>query len=148
MPLSSAPRILVADDEKMIARMWQIILSSSGFDVAICFDGLEALESARVWRPHVFLTDLAMPRLDGIDAALRVRRLLPGCRIIILSASSEGCGDVELIRKQQLEYLQKPVAPATLLETIRALLATEEAVRTKMGPGRVTLPTHALRRRR
>ena len=60
--------------------------------------------------------------MDGVHAALRVHKLLPGCVIVILSASSEGSEELKLIRKYHLEYIQKPVPPGVLIERLQVML--------------------------
>jgi CheY-like chemotaxis protein len=102
----SALRILVADDEVMIAQMWEIIFRQLGFQVAVCFDGRAAIRKARTWHPDLVVTDMAMPRMDGVHAALRVHK--PGCAIVILSASSEGSEELKLIRRHHLGTFISP----------------------------------------
>ena len=141
------PKILIADDEQMIARMWKVIFRQLGFQVAVCFDGRQAITKARAWHPDLFVTDMQMPRVDGVEAALRVHKLLPGCAIVILSASSEESDALKLIRKHHLEYIQKPVPPGVLIGRLQELL--HPAARgAKIGTGRVTIADAARRRAR
>ena len=141
----SAPKALIADDETVIARMWEIIFSQLGFQVAVCFDGREALRKARTWHPDLFVTDMAMPRMDGVQAALRVHKLLPGCAIVILSASSEGSNEVNLIRQHHIEYIQKPVPPGVLIERLETLLHVS-VLPPKIGVRSVSIPDFSQRR--
>ena len=145
--LASTPKILIADDETTIAQMWEIIFSQLGFEVAVCFDGREAISKARRWHPDLFVTDMQMPRMNGVEAALRVHKLLPGCAIMILSASSEGSDELILIRKHHFEYIQKPVSPSVLIGKLRALMPPA-ALPPKIGVGRVTIDIYAHRRTR
>jgi len=145
--LPSSPKILIADDEKTIAQMWGIIFSHLGFEVAVCFDGREAIRMARLWHPDLFVTDMQMPRMDGVEAALRIHKLLPGCGIVILSASSDGSDELKLIRKCHLEYIPKPVTPSVLIDRVQALLPTA-ALPPKIGVRRVTVEDHAHRHTR
>jgi CheY-like chemotaxis protein len=137
------PKILIADDEPTIARMWEIIFSQLGFQVVVCFDGHEALKRARTWHPDLFVTDIQMPHMNGVQAALRVHKLFPACAIVIVSASSEISDELTLIRRHHLAYLQKPVAPSLLIGRLEEMLAPPGG---KIGPGRVTLADYAQRR--
>ena len=81
-------RALIADDDvdvRMLLRRW--LERHGSFDVvAEAGDGVAALDAARRLRPEVAVLDLAMPRMDGLEAAAAIRRLLPGTRIVVRSA--------------------------------------------------------------
>jgi CheY-like chemotaxis protein len=66
-------RILVADDNHDIADMLTLLLKLSGYCVETAYDGVEAIELAHEFRPSVVLLDINMPRLDGYEAAKRIR---------------------------------------------------------------------------
>src|SRR4051794_19881721 len=75
-------RILVVDDDRSLASLLHLLLSSEGHDVAMVHDGREALESIRRDPPDLVLTDLDMPGVDGHELCRRLRedpatRLLP-----------------------------------------------------------------------
>jgi CheY-like chemotaxis protein len=72
-----AHRILVVDDEHIIADTLAIILRQNGFDAAVAYNGLTAIEKARTWHPDLLLSDLVMPDTDGIEAASQILRFLP-----------------------------------------------------------------------
>ncbi|HXC43237.1 MAG TPA: response regulator, partial [Candidatus Dormibacteraeota bacterium] len=59
-------RILVVDDEPQITRVLRTTLSAQGYDIRVANDGEMALELMKNWTPHVVVTDLAMPNLDGV----------------------------------------------------------------------------------
>jgi CheY-like chemotaxis protein len=66
-PMSKTPkRVLVVEDEQALNAAYKIILEKGGYDVAIAFDGNEALESVKAQTPDIILLDLKMPRMDGI----------------------------------------------------------------------------------
>jgi CheY-like chemotaxis protein len=114
-------RILIADDEHTIADTLAIILEMNGFEARTAYDGREAVELARHWRPHILLTDLLMPGMGGIEAVIEICRMLPDCRVVLLS----GVGSVgELTHELQrrgfgFEILRKPIPPEELLQTLR-----------------------------
>ena len=116
-------RVLVADDEKVIADTLKLILSGAGYDVAVTYDGIAALEKAERWAPDVFLSDVFMPGLSGIDAAIEICRRLPNCRVLLVS----GQASLQELRREiqskchRFEVLSKPVHPTELLARLREL---------------------------
>ena len=79
-------RVLVVDDEQAIADTLAAILGQSGYETLAGYSGKMAIEMARSFRPHVLLTDVAMPGMTGIEAAAKVREILPACKVLLYSA--------------------------------------------------------------
>jgi two-component system, OmpR family, KDP operon response regulator KdpE len=77
-------RILVVDDEPQITRVLRTTLTSQGYDIRVANDGEMALELMKNWSPHVVVTDLAMPHLDGVGLCRQIR-LVSQVPIIVLS---------------------------------------------------------------
>lgn len=78
-------RILVADDSKNAADILGMFLRIEGFEVAVTYDGEEAVERAAEFSPQLAFLDLGMPRLDGFGAARAIRKLFPDIKIAALS---------------------------------------------------------------
>lgn len=118
------PRVLVADDEKIIADTLKLILIGEGYDVSVAYDGIAAVKKANEWSPDLFLTDVIMPRLSGIDAAIEVCKCLPDCRVLVFS----GQANLKDIRREieskcrRFEVLLKPIHPTELIFHIRKML--------------------------
>jgi CheY-like chemotaxis protein len=115
-------RVLIADDEQIIADTLQMILSQHGFEVAVAYGGEAAIEKASQWRPGIFLCDVVMPDVNGIEAAIQVRALLPECRILLLSGQA-GVHDLlqeARVRGHEFELLLKPLHPSELLDHLRS----------------------------
>jgi len=72
------PKVLVADDERVIADTLAMILNQSGFEARAVYSGEKALELAATFAPDMMISDVIMADLNGIDAAIRIRALLPG----------------------------------------------------------------------
>src|SRR5262249_14328726 len=111
-------RIAVADDERDIREYLQEVLPRLGHQVVVAAsDGRQLVEAARSARPDLVITDIKMPGLDGIDAALALNQAGP-VPVVLLSAHD----DEELVRRASAEgvlaYLLKPISEADLKTTI------------------------------
>jgi CheY-like chemotaxis protein len=122
-PDKGATRVLVADDEHMIADTLRVILGRSGYDVGTAYNGIMAVEAARLWSPDIFLSDVIMPDMNGIDAAIRIRLIVPTCKILLFSGAANLRDLVEEARRSghYFEILAKPIHPTRLLERLRGL---------------------------
>src|ERR1700736_50326 len=114
-------RILVVDDDPMVATTVQRVLRPEGYEVDVALGGEAALEQARANRPDLVVLDLMMPGIDGLEVCRRLRAggTLP---ILMLTARS---GTADRVRGLDLgadDYLVKPFAYAELLARVRALL--------------------------
>ena len=115
-------RVLVADDEKLIADTLRMILAQSGFHAEAVYDGSSAIEKAEEWKPDILVCDVIMPDINGIDVAIRIRTLIPGCRILLLSGQA-GVNDLMRDAREQghqFDLLVKPVYPGDLLNLLRS----------------------------
>ena len=115
------PKVLVADDERVIADTLAIILNQSGFEATAVYTGEKAVEIARTLRPDMLISDVIMTDLNGIDAAIRIREMLPGCKILLFSGQASAADLLETARSQghDFEILAKPVHPQDLLAKLR-----------------------------
>ncbi len=119
------PRILVADDQRLVADMLVMILQQHGYESTAVYGGRLAVEKARQWRPGLFLSDISMPEVDGIQAAIEIHAMLPECTILLFSGDPS-CGDLvhdARRRGHSFEFLEKPIPSTTLLKRIRRLRA-------------------------
>jgi CheY-like chemotaxis protein len=116
------PKILVADDERVIADTLAMILNQSGFEARAVYSGEKALELASVFQPNMLISDVIMNDLNGIDAAIRIRQLLPTIKILLFSGQAATADLLEKARSQgyEFEILAKPVHPQDLLSKLRA----------------------------
>ena len=120
-PLKDDPRVLVVDDEELITETLREILRRAGFDVQIASDGWAALEVVPVFRPHYLLTDVLMPRMNGVELAIAVRKMFPETRIFLFSGQA-GISEILLNGKRQgfqFELIQKPIHPLKLIERLK-----------------------------
>ncbi len=116
------PKVLVADDERVIADTLAIILNQSGFEATAVYTGEKAVEIARSLKPDMLISDVIMTDLNGIDAAIRIREMLPGCKILLFSGQAATADLLDRARNQGHEFviLAKPVHPQDLLARLRS----------------------------
>jgi CheY-like chemotaxis protein len=117
----SKPKVLVVDDERVIADTLAIILNQAGFDASAVYTGNGAVEQAREIRPDLIISDVIMPDMNGIEAAINIRDFLPGCKILLFSGQAATANLLENARAQghEFEILAKPVHPSDLLAKLR-----------------------------
>ena len=123
MPDSTTkPKVLVADDERVIADTLAMILNQSGFEARAVYSGERALELAATLKPDMLISDVIMADLNGIDAAIRIRALLPQIKILLFSGQAATADLLEKARAQgyEFEILAKPVHPQDLLTKLRS----------------------------
>jgi CheY-like chemotaxis protein len=110
-------RVLVVDDEQVIADTLSIILNKAGFDASPVYTGTAAVESARTLQPDLIISDVIMPDMNGIEAAIQIRAFLPGCKILLFSGQAATADLLESARAKghEFEILAKPVHPQDLL---------------------------------
>ncbi|HLI76095.1 MAG TPA: response regulator, partial [Acidobacteriaceae bacterium] len=113
-----APRILVVDDETLIADTIVQILNRNGFIAEAAYSGSQAIQMAERYCPELVLSDVMMPHVDGVEAAIRIRELCPDTRIVLFSGQA---ATVEILarareRGHNFELLPKPIHPTQLIK--------------------------------
>lgn len=113
----------VVDDEDLIASTLELILISQGFDARSFMDPLDALRAAQTVSPVLLLTDVVMPKMNGIELANQIRQQWPLCRVLLSSGQGSTNELLAAARLQghHFEMLAKPVHPDVLLEKIKLL---------------------------
>lgn len=119
------PTILACDDEVFILRAVQMKLDRSGFDVITASNGAEALETLERTPVNLLITDLQMPRVDGLQliSQVRARRETAELPVILLTAKGFEYDEQQLAQKfPGLVLLAKPFSPRELLLRVNGLL--------------------------
>ena len=119
-------RILIGDDHSLVADGLKHLLEPEFDVVGIAFDGRALLEAAERLRPDVVLVDVAMPRLNGLDAGRRILASLPGTKVIHLTMNSDPVIQAEALSYGASAYLQKTVGRRSLVEAIYNAHGTSE----------------------
>ncbi|HTO97429.1 MAG TPA: response regulator [Myxococcales bacterium] len=111
-------RVVLVEDDRDLADVTQLALELEGLEVAVAYDGREALQVIERTRPHVVITDLIMPVLDGLQLIERIRST-PAIRSPVIAVSAVG-SRLRLARELgAAEALVKPVHPRELAECAR-----------------------------
>ena len=116
--------VLVVDDEPSITMTTAAILELNGFRTATANDGVAALELALKLRPDLVLSDVVMPRMNGVQLAIALREKLPATRILLFSGNAATADVLAGARRQghRFKLLSKPVPLEELLQAINAAL--------------------------
>ena len=119
---ATKPRVLVADDEQVIANTLAIILNQAGFEARAVYSGENALETIDEFQPNMLISDVIMTGMTGIEAAIKVRAKLPACKILLFSGQAATADLLEKARAHghEFEILAKPVHPTDLLAKLRS----------------------------
>ena len=122
MQAGKKPRVLVVDDEQVIADTLAKILDLNGYDASAVYTGTAAVESARSLQPDLIISDVIMPDMNGIEAAISIRGFLPSCKILLFSGQAATADLLENARAQghEFEILAKPVHPSDLLAKLKS----------------------------
>lgn len=120
---ASPMRVIIADDERIIADTLAMILKTQGFHAVPVYSGETAVEVARTLKPDVLISDLYMDELSGVEAAQAIVEILPDCRVLFITAQTT-LPDAALFRIQgrEFEVLQKPFRPEDLLRQLEDIL--------------------------
>jgi CheY-like chemotaxis protein len=115
------PKVLVLDDEHIIADSIAMILNRSGFDAVAHYDGASAIEFIHRECPDILLSDVVMPHINGVQVANQARMHCPGTRIVLISGNAATPNLLEQAGPggSPFEVLPKPIHPAHLLEILR-----------------------------
>ncbi len=113
-------RILIADDDPQILRALRITLTAKGYQIFTAADGAEAIAAAIDHHPDIFLIDLGMPKLDGIEVIHGIRGWSQA-PILVVSGRAGAADKVEALDAGADDYITKPFAVEELLARIRAL---------------------------
>ncbi|MBD5527970.1 MAG: response regulator transcription factor [Lachnospiraceae bacterium] len=113
--------ILVCDDDKEIVEAIDIYLREEGYQVYKAYDGEQAIELLSQQQIHLLIMDVMMPKMDGIEATLKIRKN-SSIPIIILSAKSEDTDKILGLNIGADDYVTKPFNPLELMARVKSNL--------------------------
>ena len=114
--------VFVIDDEELVADTIAMILRTNGYQALALYDSESAIEQLEVIKPQIVISDVSMPRMNGVQLAMFIRERYPDCRVLLLSGQAAMIDLVDEARGHGyvFEALQKPIPPADLLAKIAA----------------------------
>ena len=115
--------ILVVDDEHLIADSLVRILHGHGFNATARYNGTEAINQAATAPFDVLITDVVMDGMTGIDAAIEVCKVLPNCKVLLLSGNMRTGELLKGARERGYDFdiFAKPVHPSQIIEWLTAI---------------------------
>ena len=113
-------RILLVDDEPHVIRVMRLALQRCGYEIDEASNGEMALERIRQCEPHVMITDIDMPRMNGEQLCKEISRQMPDRKfvIIVLTARTELEHRVWSSKLEDLMFMEKPVSIRRLIERL------------------------------
>ncbi len=123
MNRSLRPRVLLADDHRMVAEGLKRLLSPEFDLVDVVEDGRALVAAAKKLRPDVIVADITMPHLNGIDALAQLKKDHPGVKVVFLTMHQDVAYACRALETGASGYVLKHSAPAELITAIRAALS-------------------------
>ncbi|MBX2893000.1 MAG: sigma-54-dependent Fis family transcriptional regulator [Saprospiraceae bacterium] len=123
-------KILIVDDEMPIRRTLRDILEFEGYDVDEASDGLECIAKVQKEKYDVVITDIKMPKMDGIEALERLQILSPEIPVIMVSGHGTIDTAVEAVKKGAFDFISKPPDLNRMLITVRNAIERADLVNT------------------
>ena len=119
------PKVLVIDDDPVIVELLRVNFEIEGFDVVVAADGPEGLARAASTKPDVILSDIMMPRMDGLEVVTKLKtgastRHIP---VILLSAKAQNAEVQQGLDAGADDYVTKPFDPLELIDRVNAVMA-------------------------
>lgn len=140
-------KILVVDDERVLVKGIKFNLENEGYQVQVGYDGEEAVELAREGRFDLIILDLMMPKIDGLQACMRIREF-SNVPVIMLTARSEDTDKIIGFECGADDYITKPFNILELKARVRALLrrsgaAVQKQIGEQLSLGHIRLDSGA-----
>jgi DNA-binding NarL/FixJ family response regulator len=119
------PRLLLADDHTLIAEACKHLLEPEFEVVGIVENGRTLVKAVMEEKPDIVVLDIAMPRMDGLDAGMRIKQLLPATKLVYLTMNMSPEVAAEAFRRGASAYVVKSSAASELITAIRRALVSE-----------------------
>jgi CheY-like chemotaxis protein len=122
-PVASVKRVLVVDDETHIANTLAALLRDRGYDAAVAYDAVSGLAQCETSPPDLIISDVVMPRMNGVELAMVAKQLYPACKVLLACELATSADFLKEAGKNgyDFEMVAKPVQLSDLLSRIAAL---------------------------
>ena len=117
--------ILIVDDEELILMGWKYALESAGYNVRTALTGINAISIAQRERPDIVITDLIMPKMNGVEICRKIKEKSPGTEVVLVS------GHPEEIKNFQTDFinaggmdllLKKPLSTDEIVGAVKVIM--------------------------
>jgi len=132
---SSKYTILVVDDEELIRRFIATFLSQLGYSSVTAMDGVDALDKMKENKIDAVITDIKMPKMDGILLTKQISTLYPGVPVMVMTAFDEEYSAGTAISLGAREFVKKPFSPDEFAIRLNKMIGDSETMR-RMGSGK------------
>lgn len=128
MSETTSQTVLVVEDDLSVQALIRKVLTAEGFAVEVANDGVDALSKIGESKPHLVISDVMMPQLDGVafTKALKSHPLTKDVPVVLVTAKSDTPSVVEGMRAGAFFYLSKPFKRDDLLATVRQALKSRK----------------------
>ncbi len=118
------PQVLVIDEDPAVANTLADVLNLSGFEATAGYTGAYAVELAGMRHFDLLVTAVVMADMNGVEAALEVQKLMPDCRVLLISGHPDALAILDAAKRRghHFDVLAKPIPPVVILETLRNIL--------------------------
>jgi DNA-binding NarL/FixJ family response regulator len=129
------PKVLLADDHTFLVEALRKLLESAYDVVGTVADGLALLDAATALKPDVAVIDIGMPRLNGLEAARQLKKMMPEVKLIFLTTNEDSDIAVEAMHVGASGYVLKTSAASELFDAIDAAIKGKSYVTPKIARG-------------
>jgi two-component system KDP operon response regulator KdpE len=119
-------KILIVDDEPQITRVLRTALSTQGYSLRVAANGVEGMEAVHEWKPDLVITDVSMPRMDGVELCREIRTV-SDVPILVLSVRNHEAMKIQALDSGADDYITKPFSIQELQARVRAQLRRRAA---------------------
>jgi DNA-binding response OmpR family regulator len=121
-------RILIVEDEKVVADTLGKILSSHGYEIQIAYSAEAAMHNISQWSPDLAILDVMLPKMNGVEFALALKERFGHCHVLLFSGQPSAEGLVQKAKSEghEFEILAKPVHPSVMLDAVSSLLCPSD----------------------
>lgn len=118
MPDDHPTRVLVVDDDHIVADSLALIVRGRGFESRAVYSGEDAAELALTWKPDAVIADVIMEKMDGVALANYLGQVLPSCKVLLISGNLDAAEFMNESSepRQSFPLLAKPVHPDHIFE--------------------------------
>ncbi len=135
MSLREIDPVLLVEDTRSLASLYEAYLTKAGFTVACAFDAETALESFAKLRPRIVLLDLVLPDQDGLTVLRKIHADRPGVKVVVITANGSINRAVEAMREGAFDFLVKPFDERRLIGAVENALTLIGQETKAGGPG-------------